>query len=214
MSKKKYHLIVVLLLAVTFISCKKDKDDEGDKNSSITVSGTIIGPCATWDEIRLSFDREETWVTTSPIQNEEFSLIMPQPDAKLLVPLTDDIFPEGVIVSNNTTKIFATPIFRAFKGSTKSNNPFLLSGETSKGSCVVDWFYANNDVSIIGSYTDEDGHGRVYDVKMKKGWNAWLSYESRTLNEYEIWTGKWTMTYEIGNIPVGAKWVETPISFD
>ena len=82
---------------------------------------------------------------------------------------------------------------------------------------MVDWFYANNDVSITGSYTDEDGLGRVYDVKMKKGWNVWLSYESKTLNEYGIWTGKLTMTYEIveiGDIPDGTKWTETPISFD
>jgi len=199
------------------LHAKWDEDDEDEKNNSITVSGTIFGECATWDEVRLSFDREETWVATAPIQNEEFSLIMPQPDAKLLVTLTDDIFPEEVIVSNNTTKVFGTVIFRAFKGSTKSDYPLLLIGETSKGLCMVDWFYASQDVSIIGSYTDEDGDGRIYDVKMKKGWNVWLSYESKTLNEYGIWTGKVTMTYEIGeigDIPVGAKWEETPISFD
>ena len=160
--------------------------------------------------MRVSFDREETWVATAPIQNEKFSLTLPKPDAKLLVPLTNDIFPEEVTVSNNTTGFFNVVIFRAFKGSARSNDPFLLMGETSKGLCMVNWLYVNKDISITGSYTDEDGIGLVYDVRLEKGWNVWLSYESKTLNEY----GKVTMTYEIGNVPDGLKWFESPISFD
>ena len=182
--------------------------DEEDGNNSITVSGTIFGEYATWDEVRVSFDREQTWAITTPIQNEEFSLILPKPDANLFELLTDDIFPEEITVSNNTTKIFEI-VIRAFKGSTKSHYPLLLMGESSKGLCMVSWLYADQDVDITGSYTNEEGDRYIYDVKLKKGWNVWLSYESKTFNEYGIWTGKITMNYEIGeieDIPVGAKW--------
>lgn len=185
-------------------------DEDDDKNNSMTVSGTIFGECASWDEMRVSFDLEKTWIATAPIQNEKFSLILPKPDAELLYPVPDDTFPKEVTVSDKTAKFFNIVIFRVFKGSTKSNDPFLLMGETSKGLCMVDWFYVDKNVNITGSYTDDNGMGRVYNVRLEKGWNVWLSYESKTLNEY----GKVTMTYEIGNVPDGVKWFETPISFD
>jgi hypothetical protein len=206
-----------LLVTVAFYSCKKNPNDEDGNNNSTTVSGTIFGECATWDEVRVSFDREETWVATTPIQNEKFSLILPKPDEKLLVTISDYAFPKEIIISDKTAKIFIYVLFRAFKGSTKSREPLLLLGKSDKGNCVVEWRYINTDVNITGSFTTEEGDSFVYDVKMKKGWNVWLSYETKTLNEYGIWTGKWTMTYEIGeigDIPVGAKWYETAISFD
>jgi len=210
--KKMYAFFVLFALAGIPSACDKNNEIyEDGKNNSITVSGTISGECATWDEVRVSFDGEETWVASAPIQKEKFSLILPQPDTKLLVSIPDNAFPKEITISDKTAKIFGNVLFRAFKGSTRSRDPLFLVGQSSKGICIMDWLYANKDVSITGSYTNEDGDGRVYNAKMKKGWNVWLSYETKTLNEYGMWTGKVTMTYEaggIGDIPVGAKWEE------
>ena len=146
------------------------------------VSGTIIGEHANWDQVSVSFDRGTTWAATVPVSGGKFSLTLPVPENKYLENLIVDsdytVNPQGVKCA------FADFYVRKGSQSTK----LYVSDD------YIEFWYVDKNVSITGSSTLV-GYTTVFDMNLKKGWNAASDKREGTKT-----------TKKVVPLPVGVEW--------
>lgn len=209
MEKLFFKGIVIAALTISFVgtSCKKNDD-----NDSSSISGTISGEHADWDEISVSFDDGYSSAKTASISNGKFSLKLPTPNSNDLE-LMDD-FEEGVNISDRSAKgIFAGIYVK--KGSQKAE--LLLCNITLvpiKSITQVTYIYVDKNVNITGTDSDtEDGvtYTQTINLKLSKGWNP-VIYSAT-----ESSSGNVTINIKTGSVPSNLYWMvvdENPYSLD
>jgi hypothetical protein len=98
-------------------------------------------------------------------------------------------FSAGVTVSKPNVRVGKANLI-AYKAGKRVGHFFYGVEDEWEGELL----YASDDVSITGSYTDDDGDAEMYSVNVKKGWN--ITYEKATE----------TLQITTTNPPSGAKW--------
>jgi len=188
--KLNYLIIVAILVSAIFTSCDKEDDDD-----SKSVSGTIEGTHASWDEVSVSFDDGKTKAATAKISNGKFSIKLPVPNAASFIPIESDM-PPGVTISDKSAKV-APASFFVHKGSDKEEIGLMRLSLATGTLTMVGYVYVDKKVDVSGSFTEE-GENMVFDLKMNKGWNT-MVIDINILNE--------SMKAEIAPAPSGATWL-------
>ena len=207
---------MVALFSAIFISCDKEK--------GFTVSGTIIGEGADWDNVSVTYedpliwlleDRDPIWVASAPISNGKFSIELPTPEAKYLQPVTEGMpspiegMPPQIKVSDKTAKGAAAQIcaleIAEINGGTLEGVATLVLGTFKAippSMSIVQYMYVDKKVNITGTFDEMilDIPGKfTFDMKMKKGWNTVVL--TTTMSSTGI-----TATYKTGAVPSDAVW--------
>ena len=164
------------LVVVNFTSCKGDDPEE--PSGAVTqikaenVSGDNTRDVATvkfrgWDTDKKAYDV----IVEVPFANNGFTLNLPaNPAAKFLVPVWNDV-PEGLTVSNNTTKGVSVERVDAFDKAGNAIGYFLLANIDNAPQKYYDihWAYVDKDISITGKVTTS--RTTEYNMILKTGWN-------------------------------------------
>ena len=182
-----------------------DKDDNGGGSGGNKVTGILGTKFADWEMVGVSFSGDvygenPDWETTADVVNGKFTLTLPVPANKYLEDI-DDEAPEGATITPSDAK-WAYARFYLKKASQIGRIVLYYEGTTSY--VVVSYMYVDKDMSITGTYSEEDD-GDVfiftYNAKLKKGWNAFIATYIEAKN------GDYLCTVTAnGNIPSGARW--------
>lgn len=190
---------ITMLLSCTVIG--EPYEDEGDMRLvDGTLTGTIVGEHAYWDNVSVLFFDTDTWAVTVPVKNEKFTLTLPKPGTAHMTYLEDTMGDEELKylkISVKNVRVAQVGLY-VRKGSQQAW--LWAEGSSSKGNYEVeDFIYVDKDVDITGSYTYEDSEKYIWDLKLKKGWNAIILYNKKTASGD-------TVTVLAGTVPAGAVW--------
>jgi hypothetical protein len=197
--KKKFlvEALVSLSMVVVFNSCSIEREEiEGGTGETLTAT---VENGSNYDEkidnVKVLIGDHE--VAIGIYSNGGFILELPGDVNAQYLKNVEAMFdnndiPDGITVSKSGVKTGMAGIF-AYK-SDKQTGAFYHSGSNWLSFLV----YAAEDVSITGSYTDEDGCSQKFNDQLKKGWNIVYSqsYVENNGCFYE----------EATEPPSGAKW--------
>ena len=208
--------VLAATMCVSFTSCD-DKEPNGGGDGNIQLAGkfqieervyneetgettyiTKDAPSGTVDEIEVrvgSGNYEDTSVIgTYSVNNINFSFTLPTPPAESLLSLAETFeFPE-VTLSNEDAKYVSVHSFVPLKDGKQVGKLYIHPSEIfqlANGKIeLIEYFYSDRAVNIIGVYSTEDIYGdvtsrsiREYDVKLKKGWNVVIGIRTNTESE-------------------------------
>jgi hypothetical protein len=223
---------VSLFTVVALCSCSKDENEDDDTGGNGVIQNNTINVIiengakysSKIDSVKAGIDyrdsdRNHYYVTlaSAPYNNIGFTLKLPESvSGQYLYSLAyvwdyEEI--EGLTASNHSVKLGELELY-AYKSNSNSATGYFYYGTEDSELVGYGWLtYADGDVSITGSYTENESNvyydGTYYDelkiiVKynnyhLKKGWN--MDYERETKKtdnsiEYELTT----------QAPAGAKW--------
>jgi len=194
---------VVVFFTTVLTSCHKIETQ--------TISGTLFGTQAEWDEVGVSYDLGETDVAKAPLSNGKFTLKLPKPGDNHLQH-ADGYFPVYFHSSNKDAKV-TVPNFFVSKtqdsgmGSTLTevNTMLLVTLDIlNRSFSVYQYIYADKKVTITANQDDEVNGYRIkmnVDCKLGKGWNS-VVYHVDGFMGTDI-----TVTSTIGDVPSSAVWM-------
>jgi hypothetical protein len=191
-----------------FNSCNDDED--GDENDAGTIQATVSTGNVAVDAVKiLWWDHygyaDEEVIASGEYNNGGFSINLPGTvPAKYLEGLfAGDEVPQGITVSNDKVKGFTVGELEAYKGD-ENVGEFWYGHESETTWNRLIFIYVDGDISINGTYSEEDGDDWTYtqtfkNLSLKKGWNKVYVTESKTNNvEVNVFTN---------SEPAGLKWV-------
>ncbi|GHT22929.1 hypothetical protein FACS189430_05440 [Bacteroidia bacterium] len=197
---------IAALTAAVFVctpACNKDDDDNGGSPVS-SINATVENGASynsKVDSVKAFAYVGDTWARTEIAKGSyadgKFKIDLPETvPAAYLETFDEEGFPEGITVSNKQAKRLNISSFIAYKGGNKVGEfDYGNADETAE----VFYMFVDADVTIKGSYTDDDGDTEKYDVTLKKGWNE--IYVTSTKSK----DGK---TFSFSNSkPSGLKWI-------
>jgi hypothetical protein len=200
-------VLFLAVLSAGFTGCDKDDDDGGTaviSGNKITV--TIDGAGNRVDMVKLYADGRKSsgTIAEAEVKDNRFTMELPETlPSQYLEPLKDEM-PDGITLSDASAKGCFSLEFYAYK-----NNDFVgylsyvnFSGKEEdykSGSAFVDLVYVDKDLSITGSYTDED-YKETYNCHLKKGWNYMAEIYRGKSNDVEA--DEYTTS-----LPGGLKWI-------
>lgn len=180
--------VLLALLTVTFCSCSSDSKDEPTVNSFISADGKINVQLENYAGI----DSLEIYSADSLLGKCKLTA-----DGKMIMQVgkpelmkIGDL--KGVFVSDTAAMISVVNIVRAFDASGKNlgrvectNFTTILDDEV-QGNAYVYLMYCDRDVVMKGTYFESGSDSydgvvnsysttKVYDVNLKKGWNAFMN---------------------------------------
>ncbi len=226
--KKVFLFVLATVVAFTFTACNDDEpkgDGNGSGNSSaISRDGKVSGNLKLVSGEYDSEEDEYKYTLLGDVTNEvdmievminnnwnvlgeyevidgKFSFTLDTPSADALQFIFDEE-DEDVIVSNKEAK------GSLFYMRGNKNDQIVGYIERIKSDLSQDVFleliYVTEDVSITGSYTDEDEYDGIiikyveeYNVNLKKGWNTIVCTETVSGN---TWKAKYTANNEPSNM--------------
>jgi hypothetical protein len=205
---KKVFLIMALVSLTTvaiFNSCSKDgKENENENGGNTSIGNTVTAVVEdgssyneTIDNVKVVIEAANNYeVTSASYSDGGFVLELPASVSDQYLESIESSFdndiPAGITISNSGVKT-ATAYILAYKAD-KSTGTFYCGASGWTGFLL----YADADVSITGTYTDEYGVGHNINNHLIKGWN--IVYVKST-NEA---TGMYY--YETTQAPSGARW--------
>ena len=202
-------VIAALIVSAAFVpSCDKDGDET--ETDTITVSGTLTGEYASWDNVSASFDGGETWAITSPISNGKFSIELSVPDAKYLELLSEEDFPDEIITSDKSAKVVEASFYVRKGNESEWLSLYVVNiSPTVRSSTEVLYWYVDKNVNITGEFEvtwemedtgEEITDVETWDMKLIKGWNTAVYIEAYEGNNN-------TFTIKTSAVPSNAVWM-------
>ncbi|MDR1673008.1 MAG: hypothetical protein LBS09_06070 [Bacteroidales bacterium] len=205
-----------ILSVATFVACDKDDDTDSGAIADNTIVAAVNNGSSysgQIDAVKAIVDADEeydsetgTYVLTgyeagsAPYVNGGFTLKLQATVAdKYLGPMFDDEDEEipGITISNPNVKVNST-IILAYKADVLTGLLYYRTADETWDGILL---YANGDISITGSTTDDDGESTYiekYNVHLKKGWNMIYGKEVEKESGYE---------YELtSTAPTGLQW--------
>ena len=218
-------VMAALAISAAFTSCNKDDDEKGDETIDGTIDGTVGG---TIDKITAKVENaselsnvktvklmalvisseESEEIASAEFKNDGFTLNLPATVASKYLYLLAADMPSTVNVSNKNAKIANVSIC-GFDSAGDPIADFICTKKEGNTEYSMWLLYADSDVSISGTKTDEEeDEVFVFSLSLKKGWNAVYETYTRTTQGEKI---------EYKNSPIsGLKWLgnERPIFMD
>lgn len=192
---KKLSLLVfvaIMLLLAGIIACTSSNninDDDSisgnivDTKDDGIISGTIIGKCAEWETVSACYGGGTDYMAIVPIIDGKFNLSLPKHGVEKYLLDLDKYLEEGFKISVPQVK-FTYMEFFVCKDSERTH---LFAKGNSDGSefTVNRYFYVDRDVNVSGLKTGEY-FTEKWDLNLKNGWNAFVSYEKGAVEEYNV----------------------------
>jgi hypothetical protein len=193
---------VCLFTVAALSSCSKDDDDTGNISDNTVVA--VVENDSSYPGM-IDIVQAEIWsedglhvLASAEYKNGGFSLTLPESvNDRYLDPFDEDYIPEAIKISNWDVKT-GWIYLEAYNTADVNVGYFYHKTGGWEGELV----YASGNVSITGSYTEEDDDGDTrtekYNLNLKKGWNIVYANETKTGNAYTLESTSTT--------PAGAKW--------
>ena len=198
MAKIAVTSLAVMMFAV---SCGNDEEEPENGNNedelpTSTFDGKITAIVENGDDYNSTVTKVEALSLSNNIgdgdnlvaygnySNGGFILTLPPtPDEKFLFSIADDVFDERLSVSDKTTMLCQVS-FYAFSSSEELVDDIIYGKfDTNSYSNVVFW-YADKDVTIIGSIVNNSNRTQNYKISLKRGWNMLYHTNTGTVSEY------------------------------
>jgi len=191
MKKFSVYFATALLVALSFVSCKKDDNGDGGGGGSSafdgTISGKIVNPPAGIGDFTLGGYYGYIYGTpdiSTTVHNGAFSLTLTAPPAGKLSPFSDH-YP-GAQPSDPNVRMAEIDFGAGSYGG--------IICASANGNLIAHFIYVDNDVTVSGTYNDV-GLKLSYNMSLKRGWNKVLA----------TWTSS-SETYTTDNIPSNLVW--------
>ncbi|MDR0814425.1 MAG: hypothetical protein LBN37_01595 [Bacteroidales bacterium] len=175
--KKVWNLVMkqfgFTVLAAVLLVCATSCGDDEDK-ATIEIKITVENGAsynAVVDEIKavVSNHEVENIVASGKYANGEFTVMLPEtiPSEYLYTPEYSTL---GITVSPPTVKI-GELVFGGFKNGEPVPYWLYCYKETADLTVYAEYFYANSDATIKGTYS-----AVTWNISLKKGWNKIYTY--------------------------------------
>ncbi len=225
--KKWYVLFTAICTIALLAGCDKSKNDDkpsgGSTDTTLTgvnlvenkltvkIGGTAITGISTVHAS--AYDMSEginKYIASTPFSNNSFTVILPNTVGTEYLKLLSETVPSTVIISNENVKVNDNTYFCAVYngnevGQFLCDNYDYSREEDRVGDADVIFIYSTDDCQVSGyQYDDGDDWKFIYNLSLKKGWNACAfvvsKVEGSEVSEFQFTT----------NIPNTVKWYYEP----
>ena len=152
----------------------------------------VVKVAAVWLPFDAETDDEAVTVATAAYSNHGFTIKLPALANNMLERLPEE--EGGITVSDPTAKVGSIVIVGL-----NADDEFLYFFDYASDdfSVVTQYMYADRDVNVIGALFEEGSYeNEIYDMRLKKGWNAMYNYYNE--NNDDIYTTTLPAGYTMG----------------
>ncbi|GHV61203.1 hypothetical protein FACS1894199_07890 [Bacteroidia bacterium] len=203
----KVALMGAMVVAVAMSGCSKDENSENNTENTDTsssfdgkIEATVSTGSTTVDTVKaLAYVNGNEYnydLASGTYINGRFSITLPATVPAKYLKTIDKLQEEGLLtISNPAVKYANVYYIDAFNGAEYVGD-FTYRQDGTNSEITSGYYYVDSDVTITGSYTDDDGDWTSKttwnNVSLKKGWNIvyekWSSSETTKTSTYEYTT--------------------------